>query len=471
MRRRFAHIPFSPARWPVFYGWPILAVGSLGLLMSVPGQTMGVSVFTDPLLEALGLTRSQLSTAYMLGTLGSACLLPWAGKLCDRLGTRTMAVVASLFLAGVLVILSQSDSIARGAASLLGLSASVSAFAVILVAFLALRFWGQGVLTLSSRNMIVKWFDRRRGLASGLTGLCVAVGFSAAPLGLDLLIRQFGWRGAWVTMAAVIGGLFALIAWALYRDNPEECGLWPDGAGGPADRDDSAHAKPEPCWTRPEAMRTWAFWTFSLSLALYGMYMTGLTFHIVSVFSSAGMTRLQAVSIFLPASVVAVVVHLLAGWLSDRIALNRLLMVMLAAMGVSAWGLAMLGPGLPVLLVILGDGVGGGLFGLLSAVTWPKFFGRRHLGAISGLHMSVGVLLSAFGPVLFSQSLAWGGSYRPAALVCLAASCALLLAALRAKQPVLGRRTSMPGLAALEPVAALEAAEESDRMREDYAEG
>jgi hypothetical protein len=36
----------------VFYGWPIAAAGALGVLMSVPGQTMGVSVFTDSLLTA-----------------------------------------------------------------------------------------------------------------------------------------------------------------------------------------------------------------------------------------------------------------------------------------------------------------------------------------------------------------------------------------------------------------------------------
>ncbi len=438
--------------------------------MSVPGQTMGVSVFTDSLLDALGLSRGQLSTAYMFGTIGSACLLPWAGRLCDRLGTRAMAVVASLCLAGVLVILSQSDSLARGASSLLGLPAAVSAFGVILVAFLALRFWGQGVLTLSSRNMIAKWFDRKRGLASGLTGLCVALGFSAAPVALDVLIRRFGWRGAWVAAAVVIGGLFSLIAWVLYRDNPEECGLRPDGAAGPGARGDKETPARESCWSRPEAVRTGAFWTFSLSLSLYGMYMTGLTFHIVSIFSSAGMTRLQAVSIFLPASVVAVLVHLSAGWLSDRISLNRLLIVMLAALGVGTVGLAVLAPGLPVLMIIVGNGVGGGLFGLLSAVTWAKFFGRRHLGAISGLHMSVGVLFSAVGPVLFSQSLAWSGSYRPAACVCLAAASVLLVAGLRAGQPVPARPASIPADPAPAAAGSENVSDQRARVRGNYAQ-
>jgi len=43
--------PFSPARLPFFYGWIILFAGIIGMLMSVPGQTVGVSAFTEDLLK------------------------------------------------------------------------------------------------------------------------------------------------------------------------------------------------------------------------------------------------------------------------------------------------------------------------------------------------------------------------------------------------------------------------------------
>ena len=36
------------------------------VLMSVPGQTMGMAVFTDPFIEAFGLNRTELSLAYLL---------------------------------------------------------------------------------------------------------------------------------------------------------------------------------------------------------------------------------------------------------------------------------------------------------------------------------------------------------------------------------------------------------------------
>lgn len=435
MSRQLAHIPFSPAKCPVFYGWPIAAAGALGVLMSVPGQTMGVSVFTDSLLAALDLTRNQLSMAYMWGTIGSACLMPYAGRLYDRLGSRVMAVVASLCLAVALLVLSRSDALAGSVATLFGLAAPTAGYAVIVVGFFALRFWGQGVLTLVSHNMVAKWFDRRRGLANGVSGILTALGFSIAPLALDILIRRFGWRGAWMVLALLVGGVFALVASALYRDNPEDCGLRPDGASG--DARDASHRQTtaEPCWTLAQARRTRAFWVFSLSLGLSALYSTGLTFHVVSIFGAADMTRAQAVMIFLPASVIAILSRFLAGWLSDRMALQWLLAVMLTALATSMIGLAFLRSGWPVAMVIAGNGLSIGTFSLLSAVTWANFFGRRHLGAISGLNMSIMVLCSAVGPVLFSLSLSWTGSYRSAALTCLFAAAILLAASFRVRRP------------------------------------
>ena len=437
MKQRLARIPFSPDKCPVFYGWPIMAAGALGILMSVPGQTMGVSVFTDYLMDALRLSRGQLSSAYMLGTIGSACLLPAAGKLCDKFGSRCTAVSAGVALALVLLLLSRSDRIAGATAGLLDISATMAAFGVISLCFLALRFCGQGVLTLASHNMMAKWFDRKRGLASGFSGLCVTLGFSAAPLGLDLLIRHFGWRGAWMALAGASGCVFALFAWTFYRDNPEDCGLRPDGVAPDSLIADNPPEN-EAAHTREQALRTPAFWVFSLGLALFGMYMTGLTFHIVSIFETSDMTRGEAVMIFLPGSVLAVLTHMLAGWLSDRMALGWLLAAMLAALVVSATGLFLLEPGLPMALLIVGNGVAGGLFGLLSAVTWVRFFGRRHLGAISGVHMSVNVFCSAIGPVLFSQSLGWGGSYDIAACVCAGMAGILFLCSFRVSEPAPG---------------------------------
>ena len=60
---------------------------------------MGVSVFTDHLLEATGLSRLGLANAYLVGTVLSGLLLPFGGTLFDRWGARPLGLIACVGLA------------------------------------------------------------------------------------------------------------------------------------------------------------------------------------------------------------------------------------------------------------------------------------------------------------------------------------------------------------------------------------
>ncbi|MEM7430073.1 MAG: MFS transporter, partial [Pseudomonadota bacterium] len=83
-----------------FYGWVIVAVGSLGILTSGPGQSHTFSVFLDPIGRDLGIDNATLASAYGLATLAAAFALPHMGKLIDRFGARKalMLIVAGLGL-------------------------------------------------------------------------------------------------------------------------------------------------------------------------------------------------------------------------------------------------------------------------------------------------------------------------------------------------------------------------------------
>ena len=74
-RAQLRRLPFDRPAWPFavrnvpfFYGWVVMIAGTIGVLCSAPGQTVGVSVFTDHLMAATGLTRVQLSLTYLVGT-------------------------------------------------------------------------------------------------------------------------------------------------------------------------------------------------------------------------------------------------------------------------------------------------------------------------------------------------------------------------------------------------------------------
>ena len=103
------------------------------------------------------------------------------------------------------------------------LSRQVLYFSVITLMFFLFRFSGQGVLTMSSRNMVMKWFERHRGRANAINALSVSLGFSMAPILIDSLITRYDWNGAWRLMGFFMFGI-AVIAFLFFRDNPEKYG-------------------------------------------------------------------------------------------------------------------------------------------------------------------------------------------------------------------------------------------------------
>jgi hypothetical protein len=76
-----------------------------------------------------------------------------------------------------------------------------------------------------------------------------------------------------------------------------------------------------------------------------------------------------------------------------------------------------------------------GVFGILSNVTWPRFYGRAHLGAISGFVLALTVFGTAVGPYVFSLGRDLVGTYGAPALVCTAIGALLLVGATKAERP------------------------------------
>jgi OFA family oxalate/formate antiporter-like MFS transporter len=104
--------------------------------MSVPGQTMGMAVFTDPFIEAFGLTRTQLSLAYLFGTVSSSLFLTRAGRWFDRYGGRMMITLSSVALGLMVAFVSVIDRLNQG------LGSAVIAFGLIFLGYFGVRFFG-----------------------------------------------------------------------------------------------------------------------------------------------------------------------------------------------------------------------------------------------------------------------------------------------------------------------------------------
>ena len=425
------NFPFLPSRFPFFYGWVIVVVTTLGIMSSIPGQTMGVGVYTDFLIQSSQLSRMQISMAYMTGTILSSLLLPLAGRYYDLFGARIMIVFAGFGLGFSLLLFSEKSLLIQLLHSIFpNLSKLIIEIFVITVIFFLLRQFGQGIMAMVSRNTLAKWFEYRRGLVSGISGIFVAFSFSGAPLFMNIIIEDYDYSGSMVIMALIFGFGMALIGWLFFRDNPEDCGLLMDGKK--ITPSETTNHLTEPEVTLKEALQTYNFWIFLQGLRSASLIVTGLTFHISSIGALAGLTRMETYELFLPMSVISVISHFVAGWASDRMPLKYLLMLLLLGLAVGALGILNLESYWCRLMLVTGFGVQGGVWGCLTVVAWPRFYGRKHLGAISGAFMGAQVFASAIGPAVFGMSKSLNGDYTSAAWISVALNLLLLLGATKA---------------------------------------
>lgn len=381
---------------PVYYGWVILFIATVGMILTGPGQTYAISVFIDHFIVDLGISRSLVSTLYTVGTLTASFALPYIGRQVDRRGSRLMMAAVTIGLGLACIYM----GFVHGALMLL-------------LGFMVLRMLGQGSLGMVSRITINQWWMRKRGMAMGIAGMATALlsqgGF---PNLLNWLIPLYGWRMTYMLLGAgLLLGLLPLVL-LLIRDRPEDYGLEPDGmAAGAAAGEGTAAAPVENNWTVSQVTRTFTFWLIIAGLCSMSALNTGLTFHIFSIFNDSGLSSAVAAAVFVPISVTAAVVQLGGGLLIDRIPVRMLLSLSLVLQAV----VLVLSPYLVsvemALLYGIISGMRTGLQQIAGNVIWAKYYGRMHLGSITGIASTAQVASSALGPMPFGIARDLMGSY------------------------------------------------------------
>ena len=379
---------------PVYYGWVILAVGSLGGVMTSPGQTYAFSAFLDHFIEDLGLSRSLVSTLYTAGTLTASFVLPFVGRQFDRRGARFMIALISLLLGLACVYMSFVRN-----ALMLG------------IGFFLLRQLGQGSLSLVSKNVINLWWVRRRGVVMGISGVFGALLGGLFPYLINALIPLYGWRATY----AILGGLLLFvmlpIGWIFTRDKPEDHGIEPDGMTTRKKNGGESGDVLETNWTLTQALHSSAFWLVTAGLASMSMLNTGLIFHLFSIFKDSGLSSTVAASVFVPIAATGALVQLVSGLLIGRVPVRMLLSLALVLETL----ILVMAPALNSLEMAYGFGlcmgVQTGLEMIVASVVFANYFGRLHLGSIAGFAMTLLVASSALGPMPIGVARDLLGSY------------------------------------------------------------
>jgi MFS family permease len=354
------------------YGWVIVGAGALMTCVGF-GSMMSLGVFLQPISDATGWSHGGVSIAATLNFLVMGVSAFVWGALSDRLGTRIVVLLGSLFLGIGLVAASQAPSLLL--------------FQVLFGVFVGMAagsFYAPLVAVASV------WIEQHRSLAVAL----VSAGMGVAPLTVApsarWLISAYDWRTAMLVIG--IGAVCLLIPASFLIRKPPVTAVTGHVTAAPTQPDGSQ-------WTVAHALRTPQF--ISLALAHFACCAahSGPIFHMVTYAMICGITPMAAVSVYGVAGLSGLGGRLLLGTLADRVGAKPVLVagLMVQALCVSTYLVVGQIGEFYALSVMFGLAYGGVM--PLYAILVRDFFGARIMGSVFGAVSAFASLGMAIGPV------------------------------------------------------------------------
>ena len=364
----------------VFYGWWIVAAGSVINAVGGGVYWYGFTLFFLPVSRDLGLSRAATSLAFSFSRLEGGVEGPVAGWLIDRFGPRS-------------IILAGGSLLGLGLLLLAGVR-SVWEFLVVYAVVLSTG-WNIGFFHPLS-TAVNSWFLRRRGTAlAAISAAMGGGGFVLAPI-LSYLILNFGWRWAAVASGLLVWAIVLPLALVVHR-SPEERGLSPDGAPALAPSP-LAPVRGGVEFPVAGAVQTPAFWLLAVAITFRMLVTTALTVHLVPLLVWRGLDQRTAALGVSVLGLGGVGARLLLGWVGDRFS-RAALSALGCFVGLGGLlGLFLAPPPWPLPLFLVSLLVLEGSIAL-NWVLIGDFFGRRHFATLRGVIVFLNSLGTFASPV------------------------------------------------------------------------
>ena len=375
-----------------FFGWGIVFGCLLGVTASSgPIVLSGAGVFMEALNKEFGWNRAEVSVIVIIYTATTALMIPLVGRLIDQVGARKILLPAIVLSALALTLVPFMTQLWHF-------------YAIIFLFSLA----GSTTTSLPYVRIISLWFDRRRGLFLGIVAAGIGLGFAVVPMLMQSFLENFGWRGAYLGIAALLVFLVLPLIFIFIRDKPADVGLFPDNR---QEEQTAPSASPTVGMFFKEATKTHTFWLLLLMTFVFALVFNGMGVHLVPLLKDSGMQASQAVFI---ASIMGMSIffsRIIIGFLLDIFFAPWLAMVTFL---IATSGLAMAASNISEIFnilaaILIGAGIGAET-DCISYMT-SRYFGLRAFGKIYGFFFSFFYVGTGLGPLTLGIAYEMNGSY------------------------------------------------------------
>jgi len=391
----------------IFYGW-IIVIAASCVILTMYGTLFTFGVFFKPVLTEFGWTRAMTSGAFSLCILTHGVLSIIIGRLTDKYSPRIVVIACGLSLGAGYLLMSQTSSLWQ-----------VYLFYGILIGM------GMGGAWIPQVSTVARWFEKRRGLATGIAASGEGIGILIlAPLA-RWLISGYGWRTSYIVVGVIALALIISAAQFLKR-HPEKIGLLPSyGRKANATEIDPAKYHKSSVtqdFSLSKAVKGRQFWMILALFFFFEFSILSIMNHIVIHATDIGISETTAANILATIGGVSILGRIALGAFADKVGSKQAIITGLAILAVALlWlQLARVEWMLYLFAAIFGFAFGGLLVQISLIIA--ESFGLTSHGTIFGV-IAFGLIVGgALGPVVVGHIFDITGSYQRGFLICAAAS-------------------------------------------------
>lgn len=401
----------------IFYGWKIVAA-LFWINTILFGTTYIFGIFFKSLETDFHISRAATSaivSVYWVITAGVAVLGGWAT---ERYGPRLILIMA--FFTGLSLMLASQVHIVWQ----------------LFITYSLLLALGTGALYVASMPLIFRWFEQKRGLASGIALAGASFGQVILAQLATLLILKYDWRTAFLSLG-LIAWLAMPLSLILKRD-PKEMGLLPDGrqSGAGAIRITSTTPPPD-VFSMSSIFKVRSFWLISILHFMFGICALMVGTHIVPHVIDIGFSVTQGATVISIMGITSVAGFLLGGFVVDRMGAKRTVIFFVLAMAVVTAWLTNINSLWQIYLFAVLYGVTSGGVTPSLATFFAQTFGTKHIAKILGMIEVSWAIGAATGPIIGGKLFDVNGNYIVAFwIAAIALIIAVLMAALVRRETV-----------------------------------
>jgi len=342
------------------------------------GVSYSFAAFFENFAKEFAAQRADVSWIFGLCGLVYFVLGAGGGMLADRWGPRMVCMTGMVFIAMGLFLTSLAQSLTT-----------------VYLSYGLLVGLGIAFVYTPSIACVQPWFNKRRGLASGIASAGVGAGTLILPVVVSYLLIEVNWREALQMMSAGVL-LIGLTAGFLLKRAPNLSG----NTSGQL-----------PGLTLSATLKTPSFKWLYMGTLLGAPVMFVPFAHISAAARDAGVPDAQAVGLVGLIGIGSLVGRFAIGWMADRMGRIKTLMLMQGLMGLSY--LVWAGAQDPWMFAVFALWFGlsyGSIVSLLPAICMD-LFGGRAVSAIIGTLYTGAALGNLLGPVLAGQVFDMTQSY------------------------------------------------------------